>query len=425
MFSTFNIFLISCIVLALLASLIVILPWWHSKSNAVRPLDNQLIDLNIDVYHSRLRELIIDRDNGLINERQYQSQKVELERQLLKAKQSSLPMHTPDIKYRLLLIVVVPVISAFIYLFISDRSSVYALWQAQNSVGQVADDMLTGKITAPPEWAVEDGGEALISAMQTNVHHHADDPQRWLTLYELFLFLQVPDAALDALTRAYRLSPDNLDIAIPYAQMSFSANEEKLDDNTRRVLEDILKQHPDDESAQILMARGEASIGNYEQAQYWVTKLRDNIKNQPGDHVHLLTSVEALAADIADQQHQSTKDIKIHVTINDNLFAKIKADGVLFVTIRDTNGGPPYAAKRIPISTLKRGEITVSLGDGDAMMPERTINAAKASGQTLVVSARISHSGNALAESGDLTSKAMVLTKDQQQINIEIDRQIP
>lgn len=425
MFSTFGLFIILSILLALIAAFIVIVPWLRSKKQAKVAVDNQLIDLNVDVYQSRLRELAADKEAGAFDKAQYQTQKTELERQLLAAEQLATPMKTPDIGSQLLVMIGVPIIAASAYLLISDRSSVYTLWQAQDRVGQVADDMLTGKIDAPPDWAVEDGGEGLISAMQTNVHHHANDPRRWMTLSDLFMFLGVPDSALEALSRAYRLSPENEDIATAYAQMSFLANGGSLDPSSRRVLEDILKSNPNDEAAQMLMAMGEAKAGNYQQAQSWVDKVRQNIKQQPGDHSHTLSRLNELSADIESQQGQAAKGVDITVTINASLLPLVKANDVIFVAIRDAAGGPPYAAKRLPISNLQQGNIAVSLSSLDAMMPDRTLQSARASGETLVVTARVSHSGKALSESGDLTSNPIVLEHDQQQVNIEINQQVP
>ena len=103
----------------------------------------------------------------------------------------------------------------------------------------------------------------------------------------------------------------------------------------------------------------------------------------------------------------------------------VKADDVLFVAIRDVKGGPPYAAKRLPISIIKQGEATISLSDLDAMMPERTLKSARAEKVQLAVIARISHSGTATAESGDLSGNPVVVSAEQNQVNVDINQQVP
>ncbi|MGP4951839.1 c-type cytochrome biogenesis protein CcmI/CycH, partial [Psychrobacter sp. T6-1] len=91
----------------------------------------------------------------------------------------------------------------------------------------------------------------------------------------------------------------------------------------------------------------------------------------------------------------------------------------------DVNGGPPFAAKRLPISVIKQGEASISLSDLDAMMPERTLAQARADKVQLAVVARISHSGNAIAESGDLSGNPVVISSEQNQVNVAINQQVP
>ncbi|WP_131669687.1 c-type cytochrome biogenesis protein CcmI [Psychrobacter pygoscelis] len=425
-FSTFGLFITLSLLMALVLALIVIVPWLRAGNSGqmMRSVDNQLIDLNVDVFKSRLQELATDLAAGRLNESQYETQKLELERQLLDAEQTAAPMQRPGIKSRLIIIIWVPLLAALAYYLVSDRSNVFTLWQAQDSVGQVADDLLTGKIDQPPAWAVKDGS-ALISAMQTNVYRHADDPNRWMRLSELFLSLEASDSALEALSRAYRLSPEDESIATTYAQISFFAKGGNLDANSRRVLQNVLIEHPDHEGAQMLMAMGEARAGNFEQAQGWIRKLRASIAQKPGDHDQALSSLDELSANIAAQQAQASAGVTVSVSINSSLLPLIKADDVLFVAIRSAAGGPPFAVKRLPVSQLDNGRISVTLSDLDAMMPERTLQAARQADEQLVVTARVSQSGNAMSQSGDLSANPIVLQKDQEQVNIEIAQQVP
>ncbi|MEO1850207.1 MAG: c-type cytochrome biogenesis protein CcmI, partial [Psychrobacter sp.] len=286
------------------------------------------------------------------------------------------------------------------------------------------DDLLTGKIDQPPVWAIENG-QQLISAMQTNVYRHADDPDRWMRLSELFLSLEATDSAIEALSRAYRLSPDNEEIATTYAQISFFANKGQLDASSRRVLQDVLAKNPQHEGAQMLMAMGEARGSNFAQAQGWIKRLQGSIVAKPGDHTKALASLDELSNYVSTQEKQALEGIDVTVKINANLLPLVKADDVLFVAIRDVKGGPPFAAKRLPISIIKQGEASIRLSNLDAMMPDRTLNSARSDKTQLAVVARISHSGNAIAESGDLSGNPIMISVEQTQVNVEINQQIP
>jgi cytochrome c-type biogenesis protein CcmI len=423
-FSTVGLFIALSLLTALLLAVIAIKPWLRAPRTYSKPLDNQLLDINVAVFRERLAELKTDKDSGIIDDNHYQNQKLELERQLLDAQREVAPMVTPGIKSRLIVVVWVPVLAAMAYLMVGDRTPVFELWASEDKVGQVADDLLTGKIDQPPAWAIEDGNQ-LISAMQTNVYRHAYDYNRWMRLSELFLSLEATDSALEALSRAYRLSPDNEEIAITYAQINFFANKGQLDENSRRVLETVLAKNPQHEGAQMLMAMGEARANNFDQAQGWIKRLRDSISAKPGDHTQALSSLDELSTNVTMQQQQASEGIEVTVKINSSLLPLVKADDVLFVAIRDVNGGPPFAAKRLPITAIKQGEATISLSDLDAMMPRRTLGSARSDKVQLAVIARISHSGTAIAESGDLSGNPVVISADQNQANVEINQQVP
>ena len=423
-FSTFGLFIALSLFIALILALIVIMPWLRASRLREKPVDNQLLDINIAVFRERLIELQSDKDNGTIDAAHYQNQKTELERQLLDAQREVTPMVAPGIKIRLIIMVWVPVLAGLAYFLVGDRTPVFDLWTAEDKVAQVADDLLTGKIDQPPAWAIEDGTQ-LISAMQTNVYRHADDPNRWMRLSELFLSLEATDSALEALSRAYRLSPDNEEIATTYAQISFFANKGQLDASSRRVLQDVLAKNPQHEGAQMLMAMGEARGSNFAEAQGWIKRLRESIAAKPGDHSKALASLDELSANVIEQEQQAAQGIEVTVSIDASLLPLVKANDVLFVAIRDVKGGPPFAAKRLPISIIKQGKASIRLSDLDAMMPERTLQSARSDKTQLAVVARVSHSGTASAESGDLSGNPVVISAEQTQVNIEINQQIP
>lgn len=205
-----------CAVLTVVLAVVVILPWLR----AGKAVDNQLMALNVQVFHERIKELTADKDAGVIDEKTFVAQETELKRQLLNAQIYQETYAPVGKKSRLIVMVWIPILAGLAYLLVADRTSVLKLWTAQDTVGQVADDLLTGKIDTPPKWATADS-TALITAMQTNVHHHAHDPNRWVRLSELFVALEANPQALEALARAYRLDPTNDEVAMTYAQTSF------------------------------------------------------------------------------------------------------------------------------------------------------------------------------------------------------------
>ena len=423
MSSTLSLFIALCVLVSLLASFVVIIPWLRLKKEDAPLIDNQLLELNIDVYHSRLTELAADKAAGSLNQEQYHTQKTELERQLLDAEQSAAPMLDSTLASKLLLVLWAPLLAGLGYMVIDDRSEVYNLWQAQEKMGVVADDLLTGKIDELPMWAMKDIG-GLFSVMQINVHKNPTDANRWMRLANAFLSFEANESALEALSRAYRLSPADEEIAMAYAQMNFFAQEGNLDAYNRRVISDILQANPQQEEAQMLMVMGEARAGNYQAAQEWIGKMRGILEQKSGDQSDELADLDDLNANMMKQAEQASQGVNVFVSISPSLLPLIQADDVLFVAIRAATGGAPYAAKRIAISDLQQGGIAISLSDLDAMMPERTLHSARLAGEQLVVTARVSHSGNVSSQSGDLSANPVVLDQEAL-VNIEINQQVP
>lgn len=401
-------------------SLVVIFPWLK-KSQAVN--DNRLMSVNVAVFGERIAELKADKDAGLIDEKTFENQEIELKRQLLNAQTELTGYATVGKKSRLIVMVWIPILAGLCYLMTADRTPVYTLWQAQDSVGQVADDLLTGKIDTPPKWATENS-TALISAMQTNVHAHAYDPQRWLRLSELFVALEASPQALEALARAYRLDPTNTEIAMTYAQMGFFANNGVLDSTTKGVLLDTLKHTPDHEGAMMMLAMGETRAGNYTLAKAWVAKLRTSIAGKSGDRSQALASLDELARTIDTQESKAMAGVKVSVSVAGNLLAQLGETDTIFITISDEAGSAPYAVKRLSVKELQGGSLEVSLSDLDAMMPSRTLSAGREAKATLLVNARVSHDGGAIRQSGDFIANPVVLG-DKTAVSLEISQIVP
>ena len=425
--STLIIFIIVALLFAITLAVFILLPWLQTQDHhaIANRADNQLLTLNIEVFKQRLEELDADFAEGQIDEATYQTQKLALERQLLDISDNQNTNHfTPNWKSRLIVIIWIPLLSVMAYMMISDRTPVYQLWDAQNRLGKVADDLLTAKIDTPPEWATKDS-VGLISAMQTNVHHHATDPLRWFRLSEVFLALQAPEQAIEALARAYRLNPDDEKIAITYAQTRFFTQGGVMDDKTRQVVEHILAKSPKHQGAQMLMAMGEMRAGNYAQSRKWIELLRSEIQARPGDHTQALNSLSELEQTINQREAQGKQAITVNVKVTPEILGRVKKGESLFVNVRKMAGGPPVAAKKLSADSLTINGMSINISDNDSIMPTMTLSSAISTNEPLVITARVSASGDAMPQSGDLTSNPVPLEKTADSTTVLIDKIVP
>lgn len=377
-------------------ALIVILPWLSGKTHA----SNTLMAINIDNFDNRLQELEADKATGFLNQKEYQIQLKALKRQLLSAQ-----THTPSYvrvsaKSRIVVLVWIVALVVFAYFSIDNRHSTWALWQAQDTLDKVADDLLTAKIDVPPDWAQKDS-TALISAMQTNVYRHATDPVRWLRLSELFTSLDATKQALEALSRAHRLDPANDEIALTYAQMLLFAGDSTQNLDAMKAIDGVLQKNPTHEGAMMMKVIALTRTPQKQEALIWIGKLRDKIAQKSGDHSQTLAQLDNFVQTLRQDASTHTTQKSLQVQVQ----ADMQPHQTLFVAISPKVGGAPYAVKRLNFDEFSKNS-TVILDDSHAMLPGRTLSNAK---EPLVVSARLSNSADALPQSGDMTSPSIAL----------------
>jgi cytochrome c-type biogenesis protein CcmH len=101
------------------------------------------------------------------------------------------------------------------------------------------------------------------------------------------------------------------------------------------------------------------------------------------------------------------------VTLAPALRAQAAPDDTVFVFARPTGGRMPLAVRRAKVADLP---LTFTLDDSMAMAPGMTISSVK----QLTVSARISKSGNALPQPGDLAGESAAVAPGASGIAVEI-----
>lgn len=416
------IFIGLAIAMALVLAVIVLFPWFGNLStNLAKPeRDNQLLTLNIDVFKQRLAELEDDFLQQQIDKTTYDSQKLALERQLLDIDER-LNSHRfiPNGKSRLIFMIWIPCLVAMSYYLIADRSETFKLWQAEESMGQVADDLLTGKIQTPPE-SVSKDLLGFVNALQTNVHHHATDPMRWFRMSQVYTMFEAPEQAVESLARAYRLQPNDEQIAIAYAQTSFFSQGGVLNAQSRQILTNLLKQNPKHQGAQMLMAMGDMRDGNYAEARQWVHLLKTDISARSGDHSQAIQSLNELEQNINEKEAQSKQAIDIKVNITPEILGRVKKGDTLFVSIRAVAGGMPVAVKKLSADSLTKDGLNISMSDNDSIMPTERLSQAIQAKKALAVTARISTSGDATVQKGDLQSNPVSL--QEKGVTVMIDK---
>jgi cytochrome c-type biogenesis protein CcmH len=209
------------------------------------------------------------------------------------------------------------------------------------------------------------------------------------------------------LDKALKLDPDN-PLALELG--GYSAFRRNLHAEAIRYWERLLKQLPPDSdharelSEAIAQARQAGGAGPAVAAQ---------AASRP---------VPEAAAKQAAKPGNAKSAISGRVTLSPELAARVQANDTLFILARNVNG------PRVPLAVLrtKAGALPLdfTLDDSLSMSPELSLSAVAAGGEVRV-EARISKSGEAITQSGDLTGEAGPLKPGARGIRIVIERIAP
>ena len=301
----------------------------------------------------------------------------------------------------------------------------------------------------------EISGESLdrtIAELQKRVGKAPEDGEAWAMLGQAHRMAGNIPPARQALERAIALRPGDARITADYAEILVMSADGNFSGRPFELLERALQLDPDDEKAIALMAAAQYRRGDRAQALRYMRKLAANMP--PGSHEaqrlgEVITKIESEIAasaqssatvqpaspqaatavspasgkrDGASPQPSGAIDasaISGRIQIDDTLRAQAIPGTTLFVVARGNDGSRiPLAALRLAVGDWP---LEFSLGDAQAMNPQRLIS--KASG--VVIEARISRSGTAGRQSGDLFGTSAEVGPGAREVLIRIDQRVP
>lgn len=289
---------------------------------------------------------------------------------------------------------------------------------------------LTADLTAPDSSRQLNLSEA-VAQLQMRLQQNPDDLEGWTLLARAHQALGQPDDANRAWDRAVQLAPNNPSILAAAAQArSTQRDDHRIDDIARKRLQKALEIDPDHQRA--LWLKG---ISDYQQGQFqdaarvWQHLLRlVNPQTNPEvanaiarqiERAHAAAGLPASsssAAPIAQAAATTGATIQVQVRIAPDLARLAEPDSTVFVYARAVDGPPmPLAVQRLTVADLPA---SITLDDSMAMLPQRKLSSAR----QVSISARISASGNAQPQAGDLEARPVQVTMPvQKAVTLVID----
>ena len=245
----------------------------------------------------------------------------------------------------------------------------------------------------------------MVDGLAEKMKNNPDDAQGWLMLGRSYKFQQQYPKAVDAFANAYRLLGDQAEVMLLYADAIAYASDKNLAGKPTELIFKALALEPDNMNALWLGGMAKAQQGDPVTAIKLWKKLAALLP--PGSDSQqeiqgLLAKIESESPQAATQPEATQQAnapgvaIDVQVSLAPELQKSASPGDTVFIYAQALSGPKmPLAIVRKQVSDLP---LTVSLNDTMAMMPNMKLS----NFANVKLLARISKSGNAISQPGDL-----------------------
>lgn len=405
-------------------------------------------DMNIALYRDQMQDLKAELSAAGLSQEQYQANKLELE--IRAAEDALLPedrpppaapqAQAPSRKLGIALAALMPVAAFGLYAWLGNPAVLTAIASAPG------DMQAAQAAQAAPEPSPEQIAE-MIQTIEARTRSDPSDGVAWETLAMAnVLAARWPDA-IRAYERALQLLPEKPSVLVGYAESLAMAANQVLAGRPIELVDKALRLDPANTKGLELAVIHAYQTQNYTQALTYIDRLgqqappgspyarevlamRDDAQRRAqalgggataGTSTDTSTGTSAATATgttAGAQLARPAASVSGRVDVAEALKPRIGAQATLFVLARSAAGGPPLAAARVPLGPMP---LAFRLDDSMAMMAGNVLSAHR----EVVLVARISASGNPIAQPGDLEGRLEGVRVGTEGVRLVIDRVLP
>ena len=369
---------------------------------------------NVKLYRDELADLEREHASGGVGEQEYREARQEIERRLLEDVQTdareaaAVPKGSRATLWAALAIAIaLPLVAVLGYLQFGDISAINPVVQQE------------GHPVTPAEMT------KLVDKLAQRLKKTPDDATGWTMLGRSYAVLGRFQDSADAYGHAVALVGDDAALLADYADALAMARGGSLAGEPMQIVQRGLKIDPKNVKLLALAGSAEFAQKNYAGAvKYWERSLAELAPGSDFRHTvensieearragHLPEPAPAKKTEIAADSKAITGTVKLA----QGLASQVEPGDTLFVFARPVSGPPmPVAIQRVAASQLP---YRFRLDDSQAM----TAGSRLSQQSEVVVGARISKSGNALPQPGDLEGASAPVTPGTKGLEIAIDR---
>ena len=267
-----------------------------------------------------------------------------------------------------------------------------------------------------------------IDELRAHLAQQPNDQQGWMLLAQTSTMQHDPAAARDAYDHVMQLNANNAEAMVGWAETdSMTRSDHMIEGRALELLKRAVQLQPDSQRGLWLLGISDFQHGEYREAAATWRVLQPQL--EPGSKVAQAIAEQIAVADTraggapADASSNALAAtpqgaaLQVQVSLAAALKGKVAVGDTLFVYARAENGPPmPLAVAKLDASQLPT---SVTLTDAMAMTPAMKLSSVA----RVFVGARISHSGQPIAQPGDLEGDAGVVAVDSKTpITISIDK---
>ena len=435
------------IAMLLVAIVVLVLPLLKVRDESILAYKES----NLKINDEKISELDLDLAEGRIDQTFYKSARQELDRELLidipEENQQTAAEHYTNVAKRhpawaLLITVFVPMLALLVYLELGMHAASEDTFLAEQKVEQRRE-------------SGQQSVEEMAQKLEKHIEKNGGSVEEWVMLARSHKYMKKYGLAAKAFAVALEKDENDAQLMLERAEMLALDNNRAFNAEARNLVLAAYKLEPDNANVLWFVGVAEFQNENHQQAINHLTKLlplargdenvvksiisivsksREKLIAEGKEMPELvdLLGVKALAPeksvvvreDTAGANSVSTPvtQLQVAVDVAESVKQKFNANDAVFIYAKAKQGPRmPLAAQRVTLADLP---VTITLDDSMTMVDGMSISAF----DQLVVSARVTKSGSAIAKSGDYIGQAELEVKNKgtvTKLNLVIDTMIP